>query len=728
MRTFLVLSLMLALTSCTSTLFHTVPVSEVSYENLNEAEKNAINDCPKKHPIYQRKGIPYSLPKSLLNVSVQKVTVKDRPTTLAVETTAIRVPDPDHKYLLRPNPDFWTTDDFTIKVNPSGFLETVKGDSKEESGEIIKALGKTAASVLTFVAGGGAPIVGDNLPGLEKGDPLIIKSKGKVVVEPVKPEDFKSQKYWKLRFLDPTPIIVTPTEIENMASAIPAGKHTFSFGLNEILSERPLPNSSSLTLQLSDIKNINGKSLSESNRLEDKKPNSLDSNGEKKGKKTVNPEASDSKEEVEESKRDTDTKNSKGKGNKSNQDKNHSKIPFTKKLEGILVRTVEHLSADFSIVLRHDKLYEERSIQLKIVMRSITLTKVEIKTQEKTKKEIEEEIKKLINGSGGKELNAADKEKLKKLREDLESIKEKIKKNEADFEKLKKEKLRLEILLIRGEGKSHPTLGTLNVFEKSDKQVSLEDKDNKKSTSPKTSKEKDVKAPTKDGEGDKEIKADEKAAPPKLVNKKFKDFIIEHFELFRERPEDSNNDSDWVYFAEIPNQKYLKSLSTKVATSSFPFIAPDFQLPSIVTMKRSPFVKVTNDLTLVDGIATSLVQKKPSGALAIANVPLALAEELVKLPTNILELRFNITSKASDILEKEKSIITTKEDIAELLDPNSQKKALEDLQAQLAILKAQKDIDDFGKVDELQEELDRLKTLVALQTQINALEALEKKD
>lgn len=95
-----------------------------------------------------------------------------------------------------------------------------------------------------------------------------------------------------------------------------------------------------------------------------------------------------------------------------------------------------------------------------------------------------------------------------------------------------------------------------------------------------------------------------------------------------------------------------------------------------VPMTAGPFVKTERNVTFSNGMLLSNKETRPSGVLAFTRIPLDILEALIALPTEILQLKFDISSKESALLQKELERIKAQEELR--LELERQRKALEE--------------------------------------------------
>jgi hypothetical protein len=92
-------------------------------------------------------------------------------------------------------------------------------------------------------------------------------------------------------------------------------------------------------------------------------------------------------------------------------------------------------------------------------------------------------------------------------------------------------------------------------------------------------------------------------------------------------------------------------LPFRTQTVLIPNGAPVLSLP----IHRAAFVKNITNATFDDGILTEVHIEKPSEALAFMEIPLAIAKAVTSVPTELLQLKIDYSSKEKDLAEAEKA-------------------------------------------------------------------------
>ncbi len=90
----------------------------------------------------------YHLPKGMLKLTVNQVGG-----SYEVSSDIVVIPDPDHRYFLRYNGNAFTYDKIDITFTKEGFLKEITTTIKDETGEVIKALGDLGAEAAKAAAG-----------------------------------------------------------------------------------------------------------------------------------------------------------------------------------------------------------------------------------------------------------------------------------------------------------------------------------------------------------------------------------------------------------------------------------------------------------------------------------------------------------------------------------------------------------------------------------------------
>ena len=86
----------------------------------------------------------------------------------------------------------------------------------------------------------------------------------------------------------------------------------------------------------------------------------------------------------------------------------------------------------------------------------------------------------------------------------------------------------------------------------------------------------------------------------------------------------------------------------------FPNAAPILSME----VKRAAFVSQSYVLSLQQGVPVEVMLNKPSQALALSAFPLNVARALVSLPTNLIQLKIDYSSKSSELLKAKDAQIT----------------------------------------------------------------------
>lgn len=89
--------------------------------------------------------------------------------------------------------------------------------------------------------------------------------------------------------------------------------------------------------------------------------------------------------------------------------------------------------------------------------------------------------------------------------------------------------------------------------------------------------------------------------------------------------------------------------------------------------------------------------------LEVVKVPLTISESLVKLPTQLIQLKFDYSSKVKDLLTKQAEIEAAQKALAAKPPPTDHEEAIQQLQQQKELLALQKEIADLrSQIEELE--------------------------
>lgn len=98
--------------------------------------------------VAEKGNLPYyHLPKGLLRLVL---TAGEEPSC-----SVVIIPDPEHRYFLRYNGNAFTSDTIDVTFTKEGFLKQIKTVIKDETGEVIKAIGDLGVEAAKAIAGVG---------------------------------------------------------------------------------------------------------------------------------------------------------------------------------------------------------------------------------------------------------------------------------------------------------------------------------------------------------------------------------------------------------------------------------------------------------------------------------------------------------------------------------------------------------------------------------------------
>lgn len=92
-------------------------------------------------------------------------------------------------------------------------------------------------------------------------------------------------------------------------------------------------------------------------------------------------------------------------------------------------------------------------------------------------------------------------------------------------------------------------------------------------------------------------------------------------------------------------------------TETCSVLVPDLSTLYHVDVNRSAFVRKKVTIDFESGVLKKTVVAKPSEALAAATIPVDIVEGLVKLPTELVQLKIDTTNKQKDALNAQKALV-----------------------------------------------------------------------
>jgi hypothetical protein len=84
-----------------------------------------------------------------------------------------------------------------------------------------------------------------------------------------------------------------------------------------------------------------------------------------------------------------------------------------------------------------------------------------------------------------------------------------------------------------------------------------------------------------------------------------------------------------------------------------------------IDVTRAAFVKSVNTVDFTDGMVTALHVEKPSSSMAIVRVPLDIADAIVSLPAQILQLRIDQTNQRQQLIDAQDKVVTAQKSLIE---------------------------------------------------------------
>lgn len=608
-------------------------------------DKIADKSRPKdqKCDLLDREGVPYSLPSTVLDL---RVGGSGDNAVLAIATKTTRVADPDHCYLLQHRPSVWSSDESTIRVNDRGLLQGVEAASRDETAEVVQTLAKAALSFVALEAGGGTAVLTSPSPDVVHAEYLLAQSTqpGPQRPAPYEPIDsLPDSVVPRLRFI-PIAVGLESAELKELAKQAAGGAAAVTIPVEQLVSK---VNGGQPVV--SDVPGTTG-------NLQLAISDVTDLNGDRIDLGSVD--------------------------------------PVVGSVKGILVRSPQLLMSDIELGVKKSRLWKMRSDQLHALQKSITAG---------TKKKVDLEGK--LAAIGDNPTDEAKKALKKKHEADKAVVEAAIKQSQSHLE-------RLRLLLVRSPSRATTRLKSTH--------------DNYLGAISKLRVGQGKLLPEQDGRLDGiaeiirsiEIEEDRLAGaalihpelgPQTWQNERFRALVLRYGRFFRRQMLDAQGrakDGEYEYRADIDAGVYGDG-SVVAARHTIQFLAPDFSRIAVIPMFRSPAVRVEHKLVLVDGMVATLETEKPSTMLALARLPLALADAALELPAKILKLRVDISDTQKALLTNRKESLQAELDIADLRSPDAQREALSDLQLQLELLEAQAQIESFKDGSHARREFER---------------------
>lgn len=112
------------------------------------------------------------------------------------------------------------------------------------------------------------------------------------------------------------------------------------------------------------------------------------------------------------------------------------------------------------------------------------------------------------------------------------------------------------------------------------------------------------------------------------------------------------------------------SKQKEVATSkkSATFILPNKGPVSTISFEAGFFVQTKFDIGFDEGMLTKLEVTKPSEIHALIQLPLAIVKDIIAVPTELLQLKFNYASKDTELLNAQKANIEAQRNLERALE------------------------------------------------------------
>lgn len=132
-----------------------------------------------------------------------------------------------------------------------------------------------------------------------------------------------------------------------------------------------------------------------------------------------------------------------------------------------------------------------------------------------------------------------------------------------------------------------------------------------------------------------------------------------------------------VYRSPVP---YTVDLTKVIDEQIFPIKSSQVMLPnkgpiSVISMETGAFIATNYDISFEDGLLTRLDTKRPSEVHSIVQVPLNILREIIALPTDLIQLKLDYSSKDTSLLESQKKNVEAQEALRKAVD--ERKKAVD---------------------------------------------------
>lgn len=97
-------------------------------------------------------------------------------------------------------------------------------------------------------------------------------------------------------------------------------------------------------------------------------------------------------------------------------------------------------------------------------------------------------------------------------------------------------------------------------------------------------------------------------------------------------------------------------------------IIPDPGNLIIIDLERAAAVKKTVTADFTNGMLNKLVLDKPSEALAVANIPFNILTKIIALPSELIQLKIDTSTKQKELLDAQKALIEAQQSLIEAVE------------------------------------------------------------
>lgn len=102
-------------------------------------------------------------------------------------------------------------------------------------------------------------------------------------------------------------------------------------------------------------------------------------------------------------------------------------------------------------------------------------------------------------------------------------------------------------------------------------------------------------------------------------------------------------------------------------------IIPDPQHLILIDIERAAAVRKTLTVDFTNGMLSKLTVNKPSEALAVANIPFNVISKIIALPSELIQLKIDTTTKEKDLLEAQKNLLDAQKSLIEAMEAARQR-------------------------------------------------------